>query len=235
MTYDPDTENYNSWADPRVVLPWLQKKRIISNQSSRDSVHKEFDREFIGDEKTLAPFKPRIAFRDISRATDTRTVRCALIPPNVFITNTGPVILFPRGDEKDEAYLLGILSSTILDWYARRFVENHLNFFIFNPLPIPRPERSEILWKKTVELSGRLACPDERFADWASKIGVQFGPLEVQEKESMINELDAVTAHLYGLNKAHLSHIFETFHNGWNYEPKLKEVLKQYDKWTEKF
>ena len=33
----------------------------------------------------------------------------------------------------------------------------------------------------------------------------------------MIHELDAVVAHLYGLNEAQLVHIFETFHEGWDY------------------
>ena len=224
--WNPDTGEYNSYANPEKVLKWLQEKRIRANRSSRDSVHKEFNYEYIQDEKTLSPFQPRIAFRDISRATDTRTVRCALIPPNNFITNTGPVLMFPRGDKKDEAYLLGVLSSIPLDWYARRFVENHLNFFILNPFPIPRPERDNILWEKVVNIAGRLACPDERFKEWAEEVGVNFGPLEPETKDEMICELDAIISHLYGLTEKHLIHIFETFHKGWDYESRLKKVLK---------
>ena len=68
-------------------------------------------------------------------------MRAALIPPEVLIPNKGPYFLWPRGDEKDQAFLLGVLSSIPLDWYARRFVEVNLNFFILNPFPIPRPQR----------------------------------------------------------------------------------------------
>ncbi len=226
--WNPDTGEYNAFADPSIVLPWLQEKRVKANSGKRDSVHKEFSSEYVSDKETLAPLRARIAFRDISRATDNRTVRCALIPPKTFITNTGPALLFPRGDEKDEAYLLGILSSIPLDWYARRFVETHVNFFILNPFPIPRPERNDIFWQRAVELSGRLACPDERYSEWAEAVGVACGPLEEKTKQEMVDELDAIAAHLYKLDESELIHIFETFHQGWDFRPRLERVLQYY-------
>ncbi|MGI9346071.1 MAG: Eco57I restriction-modification methylase domain-containing protein [Gammaproteobacteria bacterium] len=232
--WHPDTGEYNAWADPEVILAWLQDKRLRANKGARDSVHREFSEEYVKDKQTLAPLKPRIAFRDISRATDSRTVRCALLPPKTFITNKGPVLMFPRGDECDEAYLLGVLSSIPLDWYARRYVETNVNFFVFNPFPIPRPERSEPLWQRVVELSGRLACPDKRFADWAAAVGVDYGLLDPDDKQDKIHELDAVVAHLYGLSEPQLVHIFETFHEGWHYQARLNKVLKHYHAWADK-
>lgn len=50
----------------------------------------------------------------------------------------------------------------------------------------------------------------------------------------MIHELDAVVAHLYGLNQKQLTHIFETFHEGWEYKPRLKATLEHYRLWTRK-
>ena len=224
--WNPDTGDYHAFGDPKIVLPWLQSKRLRAYKSTRDSVHKEFSKDFIYDENTLGSFHPRIALRDITNRTNTRTVIASLIPPKSFITNTGPVLLFPRGDKKDEAYLLGVLCSIPLDWYARRFVETHLNFFILNPLPIPRPNRDNNFWLRTVKIAGRLACVDQRFKDWAKEVDVDFGPLSPDLKQEMICELDAVVAHLYGLNEKQLIHIFETFHKGWDYESRLKKVLK---------
>ena len=43
----------------------------------------------------------------------------------------------------------------------------------------------------------------------------------------MIDELDAVVAHLYGLNE-HQLHIFQTFHPGWDYGSRLDAVLHHY-------
>jgi hypothetical protein len=47
----------------------------------------------------------------------------------------------------------------------------------------------------------------------------------------MIHELDAVVAHLYGLSEAQLRHIFETFHEGWQFGPRLEATLKHYHAW----
>ncbi len=163
--------------------------------------------------------------------TNQRTVIACLVPPEVFITNKGPYFLWPRGDEKDEAYLLGVLCSIPLEWYARRFVEINVNFFIINPFPIPRPARDDPLWQRTVLLAGRLACPDERFAEWAEAVGVIHGPLAADEKEDMIHELDAVAAHLYGLGERQLIHIFETFHEGWDFGSRLEGVLHHFRAW----
>ena len=43
--------------------------------------------------------------------------------------------------------------------------------------------------------------------------------------------IDAVVAHLYGLTEPRLVHIFETFHEGWDYETWLKAVLKHFRTW----
>ena len=229
--WTPDTGIYYAWANPRPAIQWIQSKRLKAGKSRRDSAHREFLPQHLRNQKTLPCFAPRVAFRDVSRATDSRTVRVALVPPEVFITNKGPYFLWPRGNEKDQAFLLGVLSSIPLDWYARRFVELNLNFFIINPFPIPRPDRGSPLWKRTVKLAGRLSCPDNRFADWAQAVGVECGPIATDEKEDMIHELDAVVAHLYGLSEPQLVHVFETFHEGWDYQERLDGVRGHFHKW----
>ena len=63
---------------------------------------------------------------------------------------------------------------------------------------------------------------------WAEAVGVECGPLAADEKEDMIHELDAVVAHLYGLSEPQLVHIFETFHEGWDYDDRLRSVLRHF-------
>ena len=147
------------------------------------------------------------------------------------LVHNSPHLLFPRGDERDEAFLLGLLSSIPLDWYARRFVETHLTFFVLNPFPVPRPDADSPLRKRVIALAGRLASPDDRFADWAGGLGVACGPLDAEEKEDQIRELDAVAAHLYGLTESQLVHIFETFHEGWDHEERLRATLHHFRAW----
>ena len=228
--WTPDTDIYYAWADPGPVRQRLQSKRLRARNSTR-SAHGEFSPHHLRDPETLPCFAPRIAFRDVTNRTNQRTVIVCLVPSEVFIANQAPYLLWPRGDEKDQAFLLGTLSSIPLDWYARRFVETHVNFFVFNPFPIPRPGRDSVLWQRVVQLAGRLACPDERFSIWADAVGVAYGSLAVDEKENMIYQLDAVVAHLYGLSEPQLVHIYETFHEGWDYQTRLDGVLRHFHAW----
>ena len=47
----------------------------------------------------------------------------------------------------------------------------------------------------------------------------------------MVHELDAVVAHLYGLTEVQLVHVFETFHEGWDYKDRLDGVLAHFLDW----
>lgn len=231
--WQPDTGSYYGWIDPVKAKEYLQQKRINSARLARSAYH-EFPNTWIEDEATLPCLHPRIAFRDVTRSSDTRTMRAALLPPNVSIQNTGPYLIWPRGNELDQAYLLGVLCSIPLDWYARRFVEIHVNFHIFNPFPIPRPLDDDPLRERVIELAGRLASIDDRFSSWTEAVGVDCGPLSEGEKEDMIHELDAVVAHLYGLSISQLKHIFETFHVGWDFRTRLEATLDHYRAWRDR-
>jgi hypothetical protein len=240
--WDSDTESYYAWADPNVVVPHLHNKTVRGTRL-KSSAFSEFEsKRFLRPER-LPCFFPRIAFRDITNRTNQRTVIAALLPPKVFITNKGPYLLWPRGDERDCAFLLGVLSALSLDWYARRFVETNMNFYILNPFPVPRPDRSDARWSRVVALAGRLASVGDRFAEWAKAVGVECGPIDDDRKFDMLCELDAVVAHLYGLSEKHLAHVFETFHEGWgpgttanhptlgDYDERLKTTLRHYRAW----
>ncbi len=136
--WTPDTGTYYAWAEPQKVCRRLQEKRLRGGRNKR-SAHFDFPLQHLRNPQTLPCSFPRIVFRDITNRTNSRTVIACLLPPNVFITNKGPYFLWSRGDQKDQAFLLGVLSSIPLDWYARRFVELNVNFHILNPFPIPRP------------------------------------------------------------------------------------------------
>jgi hypothetical protein len=133
--WEQDTGAYYAWADPKKVIPELQKSRLRSAKLARSAFH-GMSADSLRDPGSLPCHDVRIAFRDVTRATDTRTVRTALLPAEVFITNAAPYFVWHRGDHRDQAYLLGVLSSLCLDWYARRFVEIHLNYHVLNGWPL---------------------------------------------------------------------------------------------------
>ena len=233
--WTPDTEARYAWADPSVMTEYLQNSRESSYKfAGSNSKFAGMSKEWVHDKDTLPCYQPRIVFRDVSRSTDSRTIRPALVRENLFLTDTAPYLLWPSGDASDEAYVLGVLSSIPLDWYSRRFVAKHVTLKIARALPVPRPSRRNPLRERVVELSGRLAAVDDRYADWAEKVGVEYGPLDEEEKRDKIYELDAVVAHLYGLSREHVEVIFETFHDGWDYEERLDRVLDYYASWADK-
>ncbi|MFF7855700.1 Eco57I restriction-modification methylase domain-containing protein [Streptomyces sp. NPDC007904] len=232
--WEPDTGTYYGWADPAHVTAELQARRLRQSRLSR-SPFSEFAPSTIRNSATLPCQHPRIMVRDITRATDTRTLRAALVPGQVVATNQAPFLLFPRGNERDEAYILGVLSSIPLDWIARTMVETHVNFHILNGLPIPRPEPGSAYYERIVHIAGRLAAVDVRYREWADNVGVPVGSVSDEAmKADLIAELDAVSSLLYGIDRDEVIHIFETFHRGWDYNRRLSAVLAHYDSWSAK-
>jgi hypothetical protein len=229
--WNPDTGRYYGGVDPEVVVPVLMEKR---RRSSRLAVSpfSEFPAATIADDSTLPILGPRIAMRLVSRSTDSRTVRAALVPPCVALTHSAPYLLFPRGNTSDVAYLLGVLCSIPLDWMARRAVELNLTYHVMYGFAIPRPSPEDPLRRQVVDLAGRLAACDERYREWAHSIGVSVGSVAQAEHVDMEAELDAVVSHLYGLSREHVEHVFATFHRGWDYSDRLARVLAHYDRWA---
>ena len=61
-------------------------------------------------------------------------------------------------------------------------------------------------------------------------MGVRVGSVKNEdEKDALIAELDALVAHLYGLSRSQVEHVFKTFHRGWDYSSRLAQVLAFYD------
>ena len=232
--WEPDTGQYYASVKAEEIVARLQSKRQRGHRNRR-SVFSEFDPDTITDSSTLACRKPRILFRDVTRATDTRTLRGALVPGHIVAVHKAPSLIWSKGTERDEAYLLGVLSSMILDWYARRCVEMTLSFTLLNSFPIPSCDPSiDSVAARVVEIAGRLAAVDNRFVDWAAEVGVPVGSVRDQAaKQDLVCELDACVAHLYGLDESDLAVIYETFHENADYSDRYTAVLEHYRRWDQ--
>lgn len=225
------------WRHQDVRLPGVQSGDGLAElhrKRRRSSVWQAFPRSVLATQASLPQHEARILFRRITRATDSRTSRPCLVPPRVFADDTAPSIVWPRGDARDIAYLLGVMASLPFDWVARRRVELHLNFFILNTLPVPRLPRADARWSRVVALSGRLAAVDERYRTFAEAVGVNFGGVAEAERSSMVSELDAVVAHAYGLDRDQLEAIFDDFPSTEaGVSPgRRAAILEWYDRWA---
>ena len=192
---------YCVWSE---TLDFLQSKRMRSRKFK-----KMFPPSVLKDLKTLPVNSSRVVFRDVARASDTRTLMGCLIPPKTPITNKAPYFLFSNPFALDQSAVLGILNSLCLDWMARRFVETNVNFYILNMLTFPRPLNTP--WQRIGKLAARLSCVDERFAEFAAESGVDYGPQPDAERDDMRAEIDALVARAYDLTEDELRFVFTDF------------------------
>jgi hypothetical protein len=151
----------------------------------------------------------RLAFRDVSRATDSRTVRASLVPAKTFLTNTAPYLAFVNGDHRARVACVAIMNSVPFDWQARRFVEVHLNFFVLELLTVP--DLDDGSFAELVRLGGRLSCPDARFAEVAEACGADIGPIDPDETMIIRARIDAVVARAYGLGPGDADVLLDDF------------------------
>lgn len=232
--WTPETAEIYAWADQSTVEVALQAKRQ-RQIGLRAAAFYAKPVSWAADPLTLPYKHPRIAFRDVTNATNTRTSIAALVPPATLLVNSAPYAFRFDGDERAEAYLLGVLCSIPLDWYARKYVELHMNLHIFNGLPIPTYDPDSSISSRAVVVAGRLAAIDERYSEWAARVGVEVASANDEPmKSDLIAELDALVSLLYGLSAEQVRHVFATFHRGWDYQDRLDAVLKHYEKWAEK-
>jgi hypothetical protein len=228
--WDPDLGKPYAYADPDKLKAQLLKK-LESGKKSRRSAY--FGLQFPNESLPLD--KPRIAFRDIARSNDTRTTIACLIPPGTSATHKAPLLVQRAGDATTTAFLLGVMGSIPYDWYMRRWVELTFSYELLNPSPVPRPDGSNILRQRITAISGHLAAVDDRYTEWAADVGVPVGSVtDAITKSALTAELDALVALLYGLSEAQTTHIFETFHRGWDFQPRLDAVLLHYAAWKDK-
>jgi hypothetical protein len=223
-----DTGKRYAVADVSALTEWLIEKRARSAERS-EGAFAGFPAAVIRDPRTLPCRIPRIAFRDVTNRTNQRTVVAALVPPKIFLTHKAPFLLFPAGTEADHAFVLGVFASRIFDWYARRFVETTLTFELLSTFPVPFESQAPRLSQRVREISARLAVQaDERFEEWGAVLGVAPSPLAQDELDDHVAELDAAIALLYRLDEGELAHVFETFHEGWDFGAQLDATRRHF-------
>lgn len=229
--WNPETGDVYAWVDEAAIRDHLYERRFRQARTKASPYYGLPEAE-LNSTSTLYMYRTRIAFRDVARATDSRTVIAALIPSHRVLQHSAPFLVCLDGDASDEAYLLAFLSSRILDWLARLNVESHLTFGLFNALPVPAVPVDDPGRQRIIELAGRLAAADERYADWAAEVGVDYGTVPEAEAEDMKAELDACVARLYGLDEQQIRDLYATFHPTWDHEPWTEAVLEHYRKIT---
>lgn len=162
----------------------------------------------------------RLAFRDVARDSDERTMIATVLPRNVFCPHT-LVVEFVRPDGPAlsaavRCYLAAILNSFVVDSQLRQRVTTHLSLFLVYNLPVPRLAEQSPELRLLAGKTARLTCTTEEFADlWGEVQGEKWTPesgaTDPAERGRLRAEIDGLVAHLYGLTEDEFAHILATF------------------------
>ena len=170
-----------------------------------------------------------IAFRDIARSTDARTMISAAIP-RVGMGNTLPALFVEATNHPSWglALLLGNFGAVVLDFVVRQKAQStHLNWYIVEQLPVVPPECyeavrfgpntvGEIVREAVLELSytAHDMAPFARDMGHVNESGEVLPPFAWDEvrRLNLRAKLDAVYFHLYGVTERDdIRHVYSTF------------------------
>ncbi|WP_137113284.1 N-6 DNA methylase [Mesorhizobium sp. GR13] len=173
-----------------------------------------------------------MGWRDITNATNERTVIAGVFP-RVGVGNNLPLMFFGEAvDPRKLGALIGSLSSISCD-YATRFKVGgtHLNFFIYQQLPILPPDfytepRLAFITPKVLELT----YTSHSLAPFARDLGHDGPPFAWDEDRRALlrADLDAFYARAYGLTRDELRYILDPADvKGPDYPSETFRVLKE--------
>lgn len=151
-----------------------------------------------------------LAFRDISRSTDERTVIASVLPSAYAVGHTAPLILpYMRSDLS--SCLLANLNSLFVDFVERiKQSGTHVSLFLLKQLPVLPPDfytNSDVQYiqKRVAKLTrNNFEIQKVWLTDCAS---YQFQA--PKERLMLRAELDAYFAHLYGLSRDDIRYILD--------------------------
>ena len=158
-----------------------------------------------------------LAFRDIARPTDVRTVIASIVPRAGY-GNTAPLLV--GDDVLASTLLVANLNAMCADFIARQKVQGtHLNWFIVEQLPVIAPEDYDQRFGGTTarELVRdhvlKLTYTAHDMAPFARDLGYNGPPFpwDEEERRHLRARLDALYFHLYGLSREDADYILSTF------------------------
>jgi len=221
---------YQKWAlldDPAQGLG-LSAGELVQLQSLGDPGADKMEFKCLDDWIDCRSPRWLIGWRDITNATNERTVIASVVP-RVGVGNNMPLMLFAPSTSKGAcAALLGNLGAIAFDFVARHKVGGtHLNYFILKQLPVLPPNRYTsadlgYIVPRVLELThtahdmqvwaddliATVPEADPRPAEQQNAPLPPF-PWNPERRAQLRAELDAYYARLYGLTRDELRYILD--------------------------
>ena len=172
-----------------------------------------------------------MGWRDITNATNERTVIASLMPL-AGVGNKAPLLQLPSSiSGRHAAAFLGNLSALAFDFVARQKIGGTtLNYFYLKQFPVLPPDRyTEAHLAFIVPRVRELTFTAHDLSGWAQDLGYNGPPfaLDPDRRAVLRAELDAYYARLYGLERDELRYILDPADvMGADYPSETFRVLK---------
>ncbi|WP_405886441.1 SAM-dependent DNA methyltransferase [Streptomyces longwoodensis] len=182
------------------------------------------------------PYNWLMGWRDVCRASDERTVIASVLPRTA-VGHTQPLVLPASADRPLYAFLAN-LSAYALDFAARQKVQGaHLTYTYLEQLPILPPATYDLSapWTQDAPLAEwirprvlELTYTSYEMAPWAKYLGDDGPPFVWDERRRFLMraELDAAYFHLYGIERADVDLVLDSFRAFKNKQPAVFQETK---------
>ncbi|MUV49726.1 Eco57I restriction-modification methylase domain-containing protein [Haloarcula sp. CBA1122] len=194
----------------------------------------------------------RIVLRDITNATNERTLISAVIPKGVVCHNTLRTIrnykIEPYEEGLSNEYLhdfyqrvftdeelfvgVGLINSLPFDYLLRTKVDTHVVTYKFKESQVPHLTDGDDWFHYISERAARLNCYGEEFAEMRDRLGGIDPATDEEERSELQAEIDAAAFHAYGLERRDVKFVLDDFHRVSN--PRIM-TDEYFDRVFEKF
>jgi hypothetical protein len=199
----------------------------------------------------------RVAYRDIARAFDERTMIAAVLPSEVVHRNKlhslRPYDIRPTESHlaedpihgaykrifSDEELFVasGLTNSLPFDFLIRTKVDSTVVTYKFTESQVPRLTAGDDWFDYVWRRAARLNCYGEVFAEMRDRLGGLEPAIDTDERRRLRAETDAAAFHAYGLDRKQTKFVLDDFHRIQNPqvmdEDYFDSVLKFYDQLAE--
>ena len=209
-----ELSNPNSYLIPWYWVPLTEVNERLKKRDNEGNLVWEWEHKWL------------IGFRKLTNATTERTFICTPIP-NAKGLGDSVTLLYAERGTVPVASLCAMLTSLVYDYTVRQKVGGtNMNIFFVKQLPVLTPDQipSAMQWQ-IVKRVAELCYFNHDMAGWASELweemseeqraelpqlGAQQPWVYNPERRAILQaELDAIFAHLYGLNTEDLVYILD--------------------------